>query len=353
MTKIMFIAPLRVLDWPEADQAAWKAALEDDPLAPGGFGGAAFWRASTVKVTEAGYGLWLAWLQRRGELDNPSSFVVRVTPDLVREFLADMRWAGLSDYSAATRLCGLAAALGAMAPQFDARFITRGAGRVRAGASPARDMASRAIPLDELLRLGCALLERAEEQPDQVARALLFRDGLLIKLLVHRPLRISNMASIEIGRSLQNTRSGYRLHFEAEEMKNKCPYTAVFPPDLVVTLERYLDEFRPVLLERLRHCDSSRALWIGKDGQALKVDSVTAILKRRTLAEFGRASGPHILRHSVATTIAQNSPQNISEVPTILGHKNLQTSERHYIHANAIAAGGQLHEAIAARRKRI
>lgn len=347
----IFLGPTKPSDWPEADQRAWRRALEEDPLAPGGAGAAGGWRPSTIRFAEINYGVWLAWLARKGLLGAGTDPAARATRENLREFLADMRWAGLSEHSVATRLGGVATAFRAIAPEFDARFISRAAGRVRGRAKPLRDFEAKFRPPEELLELGHQLMARADNADlPEVDRALFYRDGLLIVLMVHRPLRISNMAAIKLDQHLQKSRGGYRLAFEAAEMKSARPYACVFPDALVEALERYLMEFRSLLSVRCGEGKASSALWLGPRGQPLKPCAVEAALRRRTRTAFGEPMGPHLLRHIVATTVAEHSPENVSEVPTILGHQNLETSERHYIHANAIAAGRKLQEAFAARR---
>ena len=349
----IFLGPTKPSDWPAADQRAWQSALEEDPLAPGGAGVAGDWRPSTIRFAEINYGVWLAWLARKGLLGAGTNPAARATRENLREFLADMRWAGLSEHSVATRLGGVATAFRAIAPEFDARFISRAAGRVRGRAKPVRDFDTKFRPPEELLELGHQLMAAADNADlSELDQALLFRDGLLIALIVHRPLRISNMAAIKVGQHLQKTRDGYRLAFAAAEMKSPRPFACVFPASLHVALERYLGEFRMLLLARSAAKEPSSALWLGPRGQPLKACAVEAALRRRTRVAFGEAVGPHLLRHIVATTVAEHSPTNVSEVPTILGHQNLETSERHYIHANAIEAGLKLQEAFAARRMR-
>ena len=199
----VFMAPKPLSDWPDADRRAWQRAMEQDPLAPGGAGEGAKWRPSTRRIAEIGYGVWLAWLEKKGQVVAGMDPAARATREALREFLADIRWAGLSDYSAAMRLVGLASALGMIAPHFDARFISRAAGRVRARAKRVNDSLARFRPPEELLELGRELMARADNRElDVLDRALLFRDGLLIALMTHRPLRISNMAAIELDRHL-------------------------------------------------------------------------------------------------------------------------------------------------------
>jgi hypothetical protein len=57
------------------------------------------------------------------------------------------------------------------------------------------------------------------------------------------------------------------------------------------------------------------------------------------------------MRHVLATTLAENAPQDIGNVARVLGHISLETSHQSYVHANAVRAGQFLHEALEARLK--
>ena len=68
---------------------------------------------------------------------------------------------------------GLATALRAMAPEFDARFISRAAGRVRGRANPVRDFDTKFRPPQELLELGRQLMAPVDNADlSEVDRAL-------------------------------------------------------------------------------------------------------------------------------------------------------------------------------------
>jgi hypothetical protein len=73
---------LPVSDWPDADRAAWHAALcTDDPLS---FerSTAASWKPATCHKNRRGYGRWLSFLRNSGE-DLLVSLADRVTRERV------------------------------------------------------------------------------------------------------------------------------------------------------------------------------------------------------------------------------------------------------------------------------
>lgn len=65
-----------VPEWPRADQAGWRLANQPgDPL-DDSVGYTQRWRPSTRKLTQDGYGYWLDWLDRSGQvaiLGDPAS----------------------------------------------------------------------------------------------------------------------------------------------------------------------------------------------------------------------------------------------------------------------------------------
>ena len=296
-----FFPPLPLEQWPALDRRLWGAALNDDPLESGGLGGAARWRPATQRHVEIGYGVWLAWLKVEKQLDEAVAPDHRASPERLKAYLSDMRWSGLSEHSCASRLGGLSSALKAMCPGCDSKRIGRAAGRVRAGASRTRSVSA---DREELRILDACAFGLMKEGDDEAAspleRALRYRDGLLLALLLHRPLRVSNLAAIRIDRHLIASGAGYSLHFESSEMKSHRPYECSVPQRLVRPLRRYLSDFRPVLAASDMPASVSDELWIGLGGAPLKQDSVAAVVRRRTRAALAAGIGPHRVRHMVA-----------------------------------------------------
>jgi hypothetical protein len=92
---------------------------------------------------------------------------------------------------------------------------------LRARSISVRDKRARMQPAGELVKLGKALMRKAETASTKpsLTRAVWYRDGLMIAFLAHRPLRLSNLAAITLARHLIRQSRGYRLYFSADEVK--------------------------------------------------------------------------------------------------------------------------------------
>ncbi len=83
-------------------------------------------------------------------------------------------------------------------------------------------------------------MEAAEERPNPIKVAAMFRDGLMIALLAARPVRLSNLASIDINRHLERLGEDYWLVFPSEEVKNRrhlefpLPRSLTCPPTATI-----------------------------------------------------------------------------------------------------------------------
>lgn len=351
--KSLLPSPLPLADWPKRDQRAWQAASDADPLGPTGGGGAAAWRPSTRHRNLLLYGAWLAWLASRGELVDVEDPGQRATRERVRAYLDAMEAVGLADHTRAGRLQSLSDMLRVMDPTAERGFIGRAAGRISRDATRARDLQSRLRPPLEVLRFGLEMMREADAAPLSAESAYAFRDGLLISLWVYRPLRISNLASLELGRSLLEAGDGYRIDFEAHEMKGHRRFSCASPATLAEDLRRYLEVFRPFLLAR-GETPTERELWVSQYGRKMKANSVGQIIRLRTAQRFGEALNPHLMRYLTATFLAEHEPEHLADVAAILGHRSLETSEKHYILANSMRAIAKFQDAVlsASRERR-
>ena len=259
----------------------------------------------------------------------------------------------LADYTKAGRLQALSDTLRVIQPSCDVRHIGRAAGRIASTAVRARDVASRFRPPEEALELAFKLMRGAECGTgfSELERALLFRDGLIIGLWVCRALRIANLASIEVGRQLQQGRGGYRLSFDASEMKGKRHYTCSWPGALSDALVRYLDHYRPRLLSRGSVGRDEAGLWPSHKGEPMTSGSIGQIIQQRTESAFGAPLNPHIMRYIVASAVAERRPDLITDAAAMLGHASLETTERHYIMANTLQAATTFQDVMTARLK--
>lgn len=351
--RTLYEHPTPVEQWPTADQEAWAVALQPPhPLEPD-VGRAQLWKASSRRRATEGYGHWIAWLTSTGQLtDEPC--VERATRQRLGRYLAQLSAAGFADNTIAGRMNHLCMALTAMRPQEDLRWFQRVVRGLYNDARLVRDPVARLQPLDQVLRLAERLMHDAANETSGTAleRAKLYRDGLMMALLLHRPLRLANLVGLHLGEQLQERGGCWRIRIDEAETKNGEPLYSPWPESLVEALRHYLDTYRPALLAESKAQYPTKALWVSAWGRAMGASSVGWAIRNRTADEFGTPINPHCFRHIAATTIADAEPERAAGIMMILGHRSLQTSEHHYNRAKRSAAHQRHQETVARLRRR-
>lgn len=229
-------------------------------------------------------------------------------------------------------------------------FLTRS--NVRPSAIPPKDRKRLRLQDPALLvQLGLKLMAEAEEgtRPHPRMDAALFRDGLQIALLALRPVRRRNLADIAIGRNLVDHEGKWWLVFEAEETKSRQPIEVPFPERLIPALRRYVTHYRALLAgKRYR----GQALWVSYHFTPQSAHSIQLRVAEHTKREFGKAISPHLVRDCVATSIAIHDPEHVRLATSILGHRTVSTTERHYNLAATMEAARAYSAAIRSQRKK-
>jgi integrase len=337
-------------DWPEADRAAWYAALRPgDPLdEPGRLAGR---DADQILKLIAAYGRWLGFLSERGIDWHSAHGIDYFTRENVAPFVARLS-ADLAPCTVRAYLTELTTVAQALAPdrEFD---VLKGATRhIWRTAKPVADKRGRLVSSRDLYDLGLDLMHGAEARSTALQTAGTFRDGLMITLLAARPMRRRNLASIEIDRQLTREGDLYWLSFPAEEIKTGRAIEFPLPRALTGPMEQYLTRYRPFLAARTGRWknEPGKALWISSDGSRLKGGRMHRGICERTQERFGRPINPHLFRDAAATSIAIEDPEHVGIVVAILGHSTIKTSERYYNQATGIDAVRRYQNVIAAYR---
>jgi len=341
--------------WPAEDRAAWLSALEPagflegDKIAPG-------WSDGGRQMALYAYGFWLTWLARTGQLDSGVSPASRVTLERVTTYLESMR-PRLAPMTVQGRIGQLGKALRAIAPEGDWIWLLRASSRLRQSAEPVRLKRPRMQESDTLSALGFSLMQRAEAIDDHfaIARATFYRDGLMIALLAHRPLRMRTFAAITIDQHLVQRDSVWWLQFGPEETKTKQALEMPVPEALVPSLERYLAVHRPILVRGRPKPGAARpntaALWIAKGGRMMGSSAISVQIRTHTQEAFGQSVNPHLFRDCAATSIAIQDPKHVRMIMPILGHATSATAERHYNQARTLEAVRRYQKQIARTRR--
>jgi len=332
---------LPVEEWPVFDRIRWEEAFEaTDILSANAV--TARWSARSRYKTEKGYGRWLDWnLQRAGSIPGISP-TARVTRERVAAYVGDLQ-AVNSSHTVQTRIQELADAMRVLAPDKDWRWLTAVGLRLRQQARSIRNKMARMQSPELLEALGLKLMTDADSDVSWpiLRRATCYRDGLMIALLSRRPLRLKNLVALTIGRQLVVGETGYALIYTAAEMKNRQPYEIAIPAGLSGQLERYLTYWRRILLTRgsRQSAFATDALWISREGTPIGEQSVYHRIVKLTRKAFGQPVNPHLFRDCAATTVAIAAPEQVHDVPALLGHKDPSTANHYYNQARALDAG--------------
>jgi hypothetical protein len=338
---------LGITEWPIAHQTAWDRAF-----AKGGLfdeaGGAGHWRPHSIDKTRKGYGVWLCWNVYRGVAIEQTPPEGLVTQEAVRAYVEVLREIN-SSMTVFCRVQELYDAVRVMAPAVDGAhrwdWLATAVKNLRLMARPSKNKRTRLQPADALERLGRDLMAEAEAPArgrglTDLQRALAYRDGLMIALLIRRPLRILNFHALRLGKSLIIRATSASIAFRAEETKGHRPIEAPVPEPLFGALMRYVDRYRPLLLRASQKAKgvATDALWISRDGTELAKISPHNAVRRRTRDAFGSPLPPHWFRDASVTSLVHNAPTSSRLIPGILGHATREIAEKHYNQALMIGS---------------
>jgi integrase/recombinase XerD len=344
--------PLPVAEWPDVDRTVWLKAKAPADIFEDPHRGST-WAPASWRKAEVGYGRWLRWLtlHHPAQLDLPPE--ARLTEGLLRGWHSTLA-ATLAPMSTLSLVEDVTRAMSIFALKLKPSSpLTRLHANLRASATPSRNKRQRLVMADVLRDLGRVLITEAmaSDNWSDRRRAVAFRDGLIISLLVYRPFRLKNFATLRIGHELVQSAGKWHLVLPREDTKNHRPHEARFPKALLGDFAIYCSRFRPVLLSGEAGCTPSDtdALWISETGSALQPDSLSRRIANLTEARLNRRIPPHWFRDVAATTIAVEAPHNIADAHLVLGHASPMTTQKHYIQAQSLQASAKFQAAMLER----
>jgi integrase/recombinase XerD len=337
-------------EWPEIDRALWDAALRPADLLDDGGSRARHAPSSNQKAVK-GYGKWLAWLAERDLLDPHSRPGSRITPERVRAYLETLRQ-GVSTGTLINLLEDLYAVARVMDPDGNWSWIWPLVSQIRARHVPVRRKQDRIVSANELLDLGFDLMRRSSSARTAIKRAVHYRDGLMIAFLSTRPLRLRNLAGLDLGRTFVSRGDTWWIDIPGEETKTKEPIEMPLPDELTPAFDGYLNVHRPILCRQKNRWTApiGSALWVSTNGSPMRVRSIPQRIVDQTRAAFGHSVNPHLFRDCVATSIAIDDPDHVRIAARLLGHRSLATTDKYYNQARSIDAVRRYQELVAGVR---
>jgi site-specific recombinase XerD len=159
---------------------------------------------------------------------------------------------------------------------------------------------------------------RRRRPPPELDEAIAKRDSALLELLYATGIRISEAASVELGRLDVG-----RLRMRVVGKGNK-EREVVFGRPAANALASYLGSARQVLAGA---ASRSSALFLNASGGALSARGARLVVDRWVEAcGLPRGTSPHTLRHSFATHLLEGGA-DLRTVQELLGHANLATTQ--------------------------
>ena len=344
--------PLPVAEWPASDRSTWLKAQAPADIFDAPHRGST-WAPASWRKAQAGYGRWLRWLT----LHHPEQLALpaeaRLTEGLLRGWHTTLTTT-LAPMSQLSLVEDVTRAMSILAPKLKPSSpLKRLHANLRASATPSRNKRQRLVTADVLGDLGRTMMTEAltNNTWSDRRRAVAFRDGLAVSLLVYRPFRLKNFSNLRIGRELVQSASKWHLVLERADTKNHRPHEARFPKALLADLAIYLDRFRPILLAGEAGCTPSGtdALWVSETGTAWESGAHSRRIANITEARLNRRIPPHWFRDVAATTIAVEAPRKIADAHLLLGHASHLTTQKHYIQAQSLLAGAKFQAAMLER----
>jgi integrase len=320
-------------DWPEIDRRMWDAAVaNDDPFADGPGG-------RLAKTTLHKY--WMGWRRFLGFLSitEPDALektpAERVTVERVRRFVEHLKQTN-TPHSVAIQIDSFYGAARTLMSNKDWTWLRNIKTRLYA-AAPRGDTVRPVITSVQLVNLGMSLMEEANisaDKPVSMADAIRYRDGLMIALLAHVPLRHKNFAALEIGRDLIKEGDDWFMVVPPEETKTKTYLDFQVPELLRNQFSIYVDRIRPRMLRQ----STCKSLWVSPKGGALSYSAIGPVFTRHTAERLDIRIPPHDARDAAATLWAIFAPEHVGISRDLLAHADLRPTTKHYNRARGVEA---------------
>lgn len=188
------------------------------------------------------------------------------------------------------------------------------------------------------LHLGPALLKKAGKMTRPHRQALLVQQALAHEIMLVAPMRIKNLASLNIEKNIRwqgdDKHPRAYLVIQPDDVKNSEHLDYELPEPLVRRLNDYLQTYRPRLL---RGADQGW-LFPGAGLEHKHIATLREQLCGAVLDYVGVRINPHLYRHIAAFFYLERHPGQYETVRRLLGHKSVETTTMFYAEFEGLAA---------------
>ena len=312
-------------------------------------GPAAYWAPVTLKQVIKGYGKFSHYLTTIDALTDDVVPSQRINQAILEGYVDWLGAQSLSSVTIASRVSDLHEAIRIMEPGTDLSLLRELVATLRAREVPRRNKHARLVHPQTALDAALSHLDSIEEiqLANDKIRACRYRDLLIVAFLATRPIRLKNLAQLAIGRSIERRDTTYACQFTAEDTKERQPLSFELPELLTPYLDRYIGQFRPLLLDGR----ASDRLWIAIRRGPMAAQTIYCHVCDLTGTLLGRRINPHLFRDIVATAVAVDHPDNVLVSARLLNNTSLKTTDKHYIQSQVIDAQRVLLEVVEQRQR--
>ncbi|MHA3979801.1 tyrosine-type recombinase/integrase [Halovulum sp. GXIMD14794] len=181
-----------------------------------------------------------------------------------------------------------------------------------------------------LLALPDQFQREAERTSNPQKIALRHETALAIAILIHLPLRRSELLGLRLDQHIQTERRGgrvvRRLVLPAHMVKNNVDRTAELSPRVEELLDRFLAEHRPALVT----CDSPYLFSKRGKPEPLSASCLVRTIEAATSRHLGIRLSPHNFRHLAGVVYLRQRPGDLDGLRRLLGHRHESTTRAHY-----------------------
>jgi integrase len=191
----------------------------------------------------------------------------------------------------------------------------------------------------EVIRLPQKLMAeaRSNRNTKPYRAAVTAQLAIAILILIRAPIRMQNLASIQIGLNLVKPggpEAPYMLVFPDYDVKNGVPLEFAFDETTTATIDEYIHQYRPQLMRGFNH----DYLFAGGARGPKPTKTLSEQISERLWKELGLEITPHQFRHAAAYIMLKADPGNYELVRRVLGHRNIATTRNFYIGLETLEA---------------
>jgi len=178
---------------------------------------------------------------------------------------------------------------------------------------------------------------RANGKAMPVKAAVTAQLAVAITILIRAPVRMQNLASIQIGVNLirpGGAGTPYMLVFPDYDVKNGVPLEFEFDARTTEIIDEYIHDHRPQLMRGLNH----DYLFPGAGKERKSTKTLSEQISKLLWKELGLRITPHQFRHAAAYIMIKADPGNYELVRRVLGHRSIATTRNFYIGLETLEA---------------